>query len=130
MPLIWFRHCLAALCICFGLFPAAVAAQEQAAVESAESVSAEPSTAAADTSIDDPARDEQRRQSALAGMMILALVCVVFLTLIMLVIVWSRRIRRLVKTPLPGQHPGDPLWYLRRSPPDPASTGDQQRDDP
>lgn len=59
-------------------------------------------------------KQERQRQTALAGLMILGLICVVFLMLILAVIVYARRIRRLVREPLPEQHPGDPLWYLRR----------------
>jgi hypothetical protein len=59
-------------------------------------------------------KSELRRQSALAGLLVLALLCVVFLTLMICVVVWARRMRRLTGQPLPDQHPGDPLWYLRK----------------
>ena len=57
---------------------------------------------------------EQLRKSALAGLLVLSLICVVFLVLIILVALWARRIRMLTRQPLPEQHPGDPLWYLRK----------------
>lgn len=61
-----------------------------------------------------PDQRELRRQSALAGLLVLGLVCIVFLTLIVGVVLWARRMRRLTGQPLPEQHPGDPLWYLRK----------------
>jgi cobalamin biosynthesis Mg chelatase CobN len=57
---------------------------------------------------------EQLRKSALAGLLVLSLICVVFLILIILVALWARRIRMLTRQPLPKQHPGDPLGYLRK----------------
>ncbi len=59
-------------------------------------------------------QSELRQQSALAGLLVLALLCVVFLTLMICVVLWARRMRRLTNQPLPDQHPGDPLWYLRK----------------
>ncbi len=63
---------------------------------------------------DDEKRSEIRQQSALAGLLVLALLCVVFLTLMICVVLWARRMRRLTSQPLPDQHPGDALWYLRK----------------
>lgn len=57
---------------------------------------------------------ELRRKSALAGMLILALICLVFLVLIAGVVLWAHRLRRIARQPLPEHHPGDALWYLRR----------------
>ena len=68
--------------------------------------------------------DEQKRQTAVAALLILSLVCVVFLFLILFVVMWSKRMRRLVTQPLPDQHPGDPLWYLRK--PDPKLAADDE----
>jgi lipopolysaccharide export LptBFGC system permease protein LptF len=65
--------------------------------------------------------DEQKRQTAVAALLILSLVCVVFLFLILFVVMWSKRMRRLVNQPLPDQHPGDPLWYLRKPDSNPVS---------
>jgi|GEM_PF-1701287 hypothetical protein len=65
--------------------------------------------------------DEQKRQMAVAALLILCLVCVVFLFLILSVVMWSKRMRRLVNQPLPDQHPGDPLWYLRKPDSNPVS---------
>lgn len=62
----------------------------------------------------DEAETELRRKSALAGMLILALICLVFLVLIVGVILWAHRLRRIARQPLPEQHPGDALWYLRQ----------------
>ena len=57
---------------------------------------------------------ESARKSAMAGLLVLSLICIVFLVLIILVALWARRIRMLTREPLPEQHPGDPLWYLRK----------------
>lgn len=59
-------------------------------------------------------RKENLRKSALAGLLVLSLICIVFLILIILVALWARRIRMLTRQPLPEMHPGDPLWYLRK----------------
>lgn len=58
-------------------------------------------------------RKERLRQSAVAGLLVLSLVCVVFLVLILVVALWARRIRMMTRQPLPEQQPGDPLWYLK-----------------
>jgi len=72
---------------------------------------------------DDAEETELRRKSALAGMLILALICLVFLVLIVGVVLWAHRLRRIARQPLPDQHPGDALWYLRR-PGSPESESD------
>lgn len=91
-------------------------AQDEPAV--AESESSTPVDAAPDDET-----KEQGRQAAVAGLLLLSLVCVVFLFLILFVVMWARRMRRLVNQPLPDQHPGDPLWYLRK--PDAAAASDE-----
>jgi hypothetical protein len=60
------------------------------------------------------AEKEKLRKSAMAGLLVLSLICIVFLVLIILVALWARRIRMLTRQPLPELHPGDPLWYLRK----------------
>jgi cobalamin biosynthesis Mg chelatase CobN len=57
---------------------------------------------------------ESARKSAMAGLLVLSLICIVFLVLIVLVALWARRIRMLTRQPLPELRPGDPLWYLRK----------------
>ena len=64
--------------------------------------------------IDEENEKENLRKSALAGLLVLSLICIVFLVLILLVALWARRIRMLTREPVPRQHPGDPLWYLRK----------------
>jgi hypothetical protein len=64
--------------------------------------------------IDEENEKEKLRKSALAGLLVLSLICIVFLVLIILVALWARRIRMLTREPVPGLHPGDPLWYLRK----------------
>ena len=56
----------------------------------------------------------KQRQSALAGLLIVGLVSFVGMLLVLVVVFWARRLRRLNDAPLPKQHPGDPLWYLRK----------------
>lgn len=89
------------------------------AQESPDEVTGRSSAAAPEARTDDgPATEhehDQRQKSAMVGLLILSLVCLVFLVLIVLVLLWARRMRRMVGRPLPGQHRGDPLWYLRKS---------------
>ena len=85
----------------------AVADSDAASSETASDADAEPES-------DAEKRDELKQWSALTGLLILALLCIVFLTLMIGVILWARRIRRMTGKPLPDQHPGDPLWYLRK----------------
>jgi hypothetical protein len=66
------------------------------------------------TIVETETEKEQLRNSALAGLLVLSLICIVFLILIILVALWARRIRILTRQPLPHQHPDDPLWYLRK----------------
>jgi len=73
------------------------------------------SDAAPESTPSDPEKQaELRQQSAVAGLLVLALLCVIFLTLMIGVVLWARRMRKLTNRPLPDQHPGDPLWYLRK----------------
>lgn len=58
---------------------------------------------------------QRKQQSAVAGLLVLGLLCGVFLFLILVVVFWARRIRLEATQPLPEQQPGDPLWYLRNS---------------
>jgi cobalamin biosynthesis Mg chelatase CobN len=94
--------------------PRVVHAQDQPVsgdqTASAQSVDSDVVTAQTDAE----KRSELRQQSALAGLLVLALLCVVFVTLMICVVLWARRMRRLTNQPLPDQHPGDPLWYLRK----------------
>ncbi len=62
---------------------------------------------------DDAANAQKQKQSALAGLLIVGLLAFIGIALLLLVIVWGKRLRRLNNAPLPKQHPGDPLWYLR-----------------
>jgi len=60
------------------------------------------------------ARDLQgKRKSAIAGLLMLGLLCGVFLVLLLVVIFWARRIRQAATADLPDQSPRDPVWYLR-----------------
>lgn len=61
---------------------------------------------------------QRKRQSAVAGLLMLCLLCGVFLSFILAVVFWARRIRQQTLEPLPEQNPGDPLWYLRKPGPE------------
>lgn len=63
-------------------------------------------------------RQKRRQQSAVAGLLLLSVICGAFLFLILVVVFWARRLRQDVLTPLPEQQPVDPLWYLKKSGPD------------
>ena len=70
---------------------------------------------AAQRMTDEREADKQKlRKSAMAGLLVLSLICIVFLVLIILVALWLRRLRMLTCQPLPEQHPNDQLWYLRK----------------
>lgn len=60
-------------------------------------------------------RQKRRQQSAVAGLLLLSVICGAFLFLILVVVFWARRIRHDVLTPLPDQQPVDPLWYLKKA---------------
>jgi len=57
---------------------------------------------------------QRKQQSAVAGLLMLGLLCGVFLFLILVVVFWARRIRLDTTQPLPEQQLGDPLWYLKK----------------
>ena len=60
-------------------------------------------------------RQKRKQQSAVAGLLLLSIICGAFLFLILVVVFWARRLRQDVLTPLPEQQPVDPLWYLKNS---------------
>lgn len=74
-------------------------------------------------------KKEQLRKSAIAGLLVLSLICIVFLLLIILVALWARRIRMMTRQPLPAQNPDDPLWYLRKGKPRDSSGAAEFTDD-
>lgn len=94
--------------------------------EAADSQSPEPAPEAAR---DEEAgkRRKRRQQSAVVGMLMLSLLCGVFLFVIFFFVLWARRIRQETLAPLPEQHPGDPLWYLKK--PLAESAGDDAQPD-
>lgn len=72
------------------------------------------------TTTEEAAQEKERaQQAAIAGLMVLGLVAVVLVLFLLLTIWWAHRLRRNIEKPLPKQHPGDPLWYLRKG------TGDE-----
>lgn len=101
--------------VCFVLFTGRVSAQESPGTVTAEDTVTDPENTAPNA-IDDPVADakEQKRQAAVATLIVLCVVCGIFLLLILFVVIWSKRMRRLVNEPLRQKHPGDPLWYLRK----------------
>ena len=62
----------------------------------------------------DAQEKERQKQVAIAGLMLLGVVALVLVILIAMAMWWAQRFRRQVGRPLPKQHPGDPLWYLRK----------------
>ena len=77
------------------------------------------------------AEHEKKRQVTLAGFLIVSLVSVLGVLLVLLAIWWAQRLRRINDTQLPKQHPGDPLWYLRKGNADSSSspTTDTEKSD-
>ena len=59
-----------------------------------------------------------KQKKALAGFMMLALICVVFLFFILAIAVVSSRFRKEVSRPLSKSQQTDPLWYLKNPPND------------
>jgi len=60
-------------------------------------------------------RQKRKQQSAVAGLLLLSVICGAFLFLILVVVFWARRLRQDVLTPLSEHQPVDPLWYLKKS---------------
>jgi hypothetical protein len=66
-----------------------------------------------------PARDDgdheqqEKRRKALAAAYVLGGVAFVGSMLCLLVMIWGRRVRRIVRTPTPAQQLPDEFWYLR-----------------
>ncbi len=56
---------------------------------------------------------ENKRRTAQAGLLTLCLIIAVFVCLIVTVMLWARRTRRMINEPFPDQKASDPLWYLR-----------------
>ena len=82
-----------------------------------------------ETPSSESAEQEKKRRVTLAGILIVSLVSVVGLLLILVVIWWAQRLRRINDTTLPKQHPGDPLWYLRKGSADDSSTDKTDKGD-
>jgi hypothetical protein len=60
---------------------------------------------------------ERKRKKALAGFLMLGLVCIIFLFFVLTVTVVSSRFRKEVTQPLSKSTPADPLWYLKHPKP-------------
>jgi hypothetical protein len=58
-------------------------------------------------------QQEAKQKKALAGFMMLALVCIVFLFFVVAIAVLSSRFRKEVSQPLSKTPQTDPLWYLK-----------------
>lgn len=96
-------------------------AQPSEAAPSVERPMAEAAGAVLDS--DDAEEKERARQAAIAGLMVLGLVAVVLVLLMVIAMWWAHRLRRQIQRPLPKQHPGDPLWYLRKGSSDGTDAG-------
>lgn len=59
-----------------------------------------------------PMTPAQRRKIAVAGLMLAGVVAVLLL-LFLWMLWWSRRTRKLLRTPLPAAGKGDELWYMK-----------------
>lgn len=101
----------------FGLIVAAcisvLAGNHFATAQDVDSPSVSPVAEVREQPQDDPVNAQKQKQSALAGLLIVGLLAFIGIVLVLVVIVWGKRLRRLNNAPLPKQHPGDPLWYLR-----------------
>ena len=84
---------------------------EQSASGSDDSRPAESSSAAEDEA--EQAKREAAKQKIVAGMMIVGGLLGGGIALLVLIVLWGQRTRRILRGPLPEQHTGDELWYLR-----------------
>jgi hypothetical protein len=60
---------------------------------------------------------ETRQRTVATAVLLLLGIVGAGLILMLLVLLWGVRVRRIARAPLPGQSPVDPLWYLRPKPP-------------
>ncbi len=110
------------LCVVLFTLPVAVPSQESPPLPEdkvAASVGSDVARAQVDV-IAKLAEDRQKRkqQSAVAGLLLLSIICGAFLFLILVVVIWARRLREGVIVPLPEQQSVDPLWYLKQAGPE------------
>jgi hypothetical protein len=63
-------------------------------------------------------RQKRKQQSAVAGLLLLSIICGAFLFMILVVVIWARRLREGVIVTLPEQQSVDPLWYLKQAGPE------------
>jgi len=110
------------LCVVLFTLPVAVPSQESPPLPEdkvAASVGSDVARAQVDV-IAKLAEDRQKRkqQSAVAGLLLLSIICGAFLFLILVVVIWARRLRGGVIVPLPEQQSVDPLWYLKQAGPE------------
>ncbi len=77
----------------------------------------------------DAQEKDRQKQVAIAGLMLLGVVALVLVILIAMAMWWAHRFRRQVGRPLPKQHPGDPLWYLRKGSADDSSASPESETD-
>lgn len=94
---------------------------------------AEQKTAAPEADVTDESHpiapaDKQRAQ-AMAGLIIVGLLCLVGLMLVVAVALWAGRIRRLNREPLPKQQHGVSKSDLRPIPPDQSQAADEEKRD-
>lgn len=62
-------------------------------------------------------RGTEAAQSLTAGVLMLAGILLAGFGLLLFVVLWGHRTRRVVREPLPPTSPVDELWFLKRSPP-------------
>lgn len=105
--------------LCFALIGAAGASDvpaianppEQSAGESEEGLPAESSSAAENEA--EQAKRKAAKQKVVAGMMVVGGLLCGGIAVLVLIVLWGQRTRRILHSPLPEQHVGDELWYLR-----------------
>lgn len=119
------------LCVVLFTLPVAVPSQESPPLPEdkvAASVGSDVARAQVDA-IAKLAEDRQKRkqQSAVAGLLLLSIICGAFLFLILVVVIWARRLREGVIEPLPEQQSVDPLWYLKQTGPEAGGSESSQR---
>ncbi|MBT4865201.1 MAG: hypothetical protein HON53_08795 [Planctomycetaceae bacterium] len=60
-----------------------------------------------------PVDEAEKERAVTAGMLMLVLVVGVFAGLLVVVVMWGRRVRRTVRRPTNRIVPGDELWFLK-----------------
>lgn len=99
----------------------AVVAEDQLTPDSSQpAVSSGPIDPASSPKEEPADRRNKRRRAVTAGMLLLACIVVVGVTLVGLTMVWGRRLRRIGRSDPSTPTNVDPLWYLKHDSPPPG----------